>query len=130
LSYKTLMVTIFDANPYLSEGSRQALITASQLAGLHDGKVTVVVVDDEGKPGLEDTTQKLSNIHEYMAQAGCSDFNVIEKITSENHSALVGNVAEEMNADMVVIHSDSVHEHAVDANLLAEFVPCSTLLLP
>ena len=24
LSYKNLMVTIFDANPYLSEGSRQA----------------------------------------------------------------------------------------------------------
>mmetsp|Transcript_7976 Transcript_7976/g.20479 ORF Transcript_7976/g.20479 Transcript_7976/m.20479 type:complete len:103 (+) Transcript_7976:418-726(+) len=32
LSYQHLMVTLFDSNPYLAEGSRQALKTAAGLA--------------------------------------------------------------------------------------------------
>mmetsp|Transcript_16238 Transcript_16238/g.45242 ORF Transcript_16238/g.45242 Transcript_16238/m.45242 type:complete len:184 (-) Transcript_16238:256-807(-) len=183
------MVTLFDANPALSEGSRQvpesdgypycsfslssckidawcchsgwpcgssgfasrcmystvtsglhivfplscclqALKAAANLAEWSQGKVTVVVVDDKGTDQEQHTAQKLTTINSYLAEAGCSNFQVMEKLTSANHSALVGDVAEDLKADMVVLSTDNVHEHKVDANLLAEFVPCSVLLLP
>lgn len=41
-----------------------------------------------------------------------------------------GEVADEIDADLVVMSSDSVHKKVVDANLLAEFVPCPVLLVP
>jgi hypothetical protein len=41
-----------------------------------------------------------------------------------------GDVADEIRADLVVLHSEAVHAKHVDANLLAEFVPCPVLLLP
>jgi hypothetical protein len=39
-------------------------------------------------------------------------------------------VADEVNADLVILSSEAVHAKHVDANLLAEFVPCPVLLLP
>lgn len=42
----------------------------------------------------------------------------------------VGDVADEANADLLVVSSEAVHSKKVDANLLAEFVPCPLLLLP
>lgn len=41
-----------------------------------------------------------------------------------------GDVADEIAADLVVLSSEAVHSKHVDANLLAEFVPCPVLLLP
>lgn len=48
----------------------------------------------------------------------------------ESGSVLVGDVADEISADLLVISSEAVHTKQVDANLLAEFVPCPVLLLP
>lgn len=42
----------------------------------------------------------------------------------------IGEIADELSADLVVLSSDIVHKHAVDANLLAEFVSCPILLVP
>eukprot|EP00884_Botryococcus_braunii_P005233 jgi/Botrbrau1/14710/Bobra.0108s0060.1 len=39
-------------------------------------------------------------------------------------------VADEISADMLVLSSTMIHSKAIDANLLAEFVPCPVLLLP
>jgi len=130
LSYRHLMVTLFDSNPYLAEGSRQALLTAAGLAAWNNSKVTVVVVDDEGKAVEEETKMKLTTINDLLMEKGCSNFSVIEKVTTENHSALVGDVADDIEADLVLLSSDCVHENNVDANLLAEFCSCATLMVP
>jgi len=65
-----------------------------------------------------------------LVERGCTDFDVMEKITTENHSALVGDVADDIKADLVLLSTDCVHEESVNANLLAEFCPCATLLIP
>ena len=41
-----------------------------------------------------------------------------------------GDVADQSSADLVIMSSEAVHAKIVDANLLAEFVPCPMLLLP
>lgn len=43
---------------------------------------------------------------------------------------IAGDIADQSAADMVVMSSEAVHAKIVDANLLAEFVPCPMLLLP
>ena len=45
-------------------------------------------------------------------------------------SVAVGEVADSLSADLVVLSSEAVHAKRADANLLAEFVPCPVLLLP
>ena len=45
-------------------------------------------------------------------------------------SVAVGEVADSLEADLVVISSAAVHEKRADANLLAEFVPCPVLMIP
>lgn len=42
----------------------------------------------------------------------------------------VGDVADDIKADLVLLSTDCVHEESVNANLLAEFCPCATLLIP
>lgn len=41
-----------------------------------------------------------------------------------------GDVADEVGADLLIMSVEPVHAKIVDANLLAEFVPCPMLLLP
>lgn len=43
---------------------------------------------------------------------------------------VAGDVVDEINADLLVLSSDTVHDKTIDANLLAEFVSCPVLLLP
>lgn len=64
-----------------------------------------------------------------LHEAGCEDAEILEK-SMESGSVLVGDVADEIAADLVLISSEAVHTKQVDANLLAEFVPCPVLLLP
>ena len=45
-------------------------------------------------------------------------------------SVALGEVAEAVDADVLVLSSAEVHAHRLDANLLAEFVPCAVLMLP
>ena len=64
-----------------------------------------------------------------LHEAGCEKADILEK-SMESGSVLVGDVADEIEADLVLISSEAVHTKQVDANLLAEFVPCPVLLLP
>eukprot|EP00878_Enallax_costatus_P001426 GHUV01001576.1.p1 GENE.GHUV01001576.1~~GHUV01001576.1.p1 ORF type:complete len:180 (+),score=41.77 GHUV01001576.1:184-723(+) len=127
LSYDKILLTILDSNPYLSDGSRQAISTAADLARIHKSKVTVLVVDHPGTEG--DPAVKLGVINKSLHEAGCEDAEILEK-SMESGSVLVGDVADEISADLLVISSEAVHTKQVDANLLAEFVPCPVLLLP
>ncbi len=59
------------------------------------------------------------------------EFDVIERAPDSTPcSALVGDLADELGADLVLLSSEAVHNKRVDANLLAEFVSCPLLLLP
>lgn len=64
-----------------------------------------------------------------LHEAGCEAVDILEK-SMESGSVLVGDVADEIAADLVLVSSEAVHTKQVDANLLAEFVPCPVLLLP
>ncbi|KAF6264417.1 hypothetical protein COO60DRAFT_123584 [Scenedesmus sp. NREL 46B-D3] len=127
LQYDKILLTILDSNPYLSDGSRQAISTAADLAKIHNSKVTVLVVDQPGAEG--DPTVKLQVINKSLLEAGCGSVDILEK-SMESGSVLVGDVADQIAADLVLISSEAVHTKQVDANLLAEFVPCPVLLLP
>jgi len=127
LTYSHLLLTILDANPYLSDGSRQVVSAAAGLAKVHNSKVTVLVVD---QPGERVTDTRKETINWHLKQNGCQDYEVLEKEVESQSSVLVGDVADEVQADMVLLSADAVHAKQVDANLLAEFVSCPILLLP
>lgn len=127
LNYDKVLLAISDANPYLSEGSRQALATTAGLAAIHRSKVMVLVVDPPGEKSTDMRFEALSN---EMQCRGCQDFELLSRELDTKCSVVVGEVADEIDADLVVMSSDSVHKKVVDANLLAEFVPCPVLLVP
>lgn len=52
----------------------------------------------------------------------------MQNLSSQVQSA--GDVADELSADLLIMSVEPVHAKSVDANLLAEFVPCPMLLLP
>eukprot|EP00879_Flechtneria_rotunda_P032903 GHRR01036355.1.p2 GENE.GHRR01036355.1~~GHRR01036355.1.p2 ORF type:complete len:100 (-),score=22.76 GHRR01036355.1:204-503(-) len=53
-----------------------------------------------------------------LHEAGCDQVEILEK-SMESGSVLVGDVADEIAADLVVVSSEAVHTKQVDANLLA-----------
>lgn len=67
-----------------------------------------------------------------MESAGVTSVSFIERALSndDNAAAAVGDAADSVAADLLVMSSDAVHAKAVDANLLAEFVDVPVLLLP
>ncbi|KAK2991890.1 hypothetical protein RJ640_011579 [Escallonia rubra] len=62
---------------------------------------------------------------------GFQEFKLLERLGEGNKpTAIIGEIADEMNLDMVVMSMEAIHSKHVDANLLAEFIPCPVLLLP
>ncbi|KAG2423580.1 hypothetical protein HXX76_015219 [Chlamydomonas incerta] len=129
LTYNRLLLTILDANPYLSDGSRTAVATAAHMAKTYNSKVTVLVVDEPGTDNT-DPAKRIESITWHLKDRGCDNFEVVEKAITSPASVLVGDMADEISADMVVLSSEAVHAKHVDANQLAEFVSCPVLLLP
>ncbi|KAJ9535016.1 hypothetical protein QJQ45_029678 [Haematococcus lacustris] len=54
---------------------------------------------------------------------GCSNFDILQRATTQPASVLIGDVADEVGAECVVVSSQTVHSKLVDANQLAEFWP-------
>ncbi|GBF96469.1 hypothetical protein Rsub_09268 [Raphidocelis subcapitata] len=145
LSYDHLLLTILDSNPELSSSSWQAVATAADLATLHNGRVTVLVVDEqvaraEAGAGAGDQSrlqQQAAKIAQTLGKYGIK-YEILErqvvgsqaKDAEGRSSVVVGEVADEVAADLLVLHSAAVHNKTLDANLLAEFVSCPMLLLP
>ena len=50
--------------------------------------------------------------------------------SASSQTTCAGDVADEVGADLLIMSVEPVHAKSVDANLLAEFVPCPMLLLP
>lgn len=65
------------------------------------------------------------------AIGGFQEFKLLERLGEGNKpTAIIGEVADEMSMDLVIMSMEAIHSKHVDANLLAEFIPCPVLLLP
>jgi len=70
------------------------------------------------------------DIHCFCA-GGFSEFKLMERLgEGQKPTAIIGEVADEWNLDLVVLSMEAIHSKHVDGNLLAEFIPCPVLLLP
>ncbi|KAL9229604.1 hypothetical protein vseg_005054 [Gypsophila vaccaria] len=129
--FKHLLLPITDRNPYLSEGTRQAVATTAALAKKYGADITVVVIDDKPKESHPEHDTQLSSIRWHLSEGGFQEFKLLEKLAEGSKpTAVIGEVADDMSLDLVVLSMEAIHSKHVDANLLAEFIPCPVLLLP
>ncbi|KAH1206241.1 hypothetical protein GmHk_16G046754 [Glycine max] len=106
--FKHLLLPITDRNPYLSE-----------------------VIDAQQKESLPEHETQLSSIRWHLSEGGLKDYNLLERLGDGNKpTAIIGDVADDLNLDLVVISMEAIHTKHIDANLLAEFIPCPVMLLP
>ncbi|KAK9227929.1 hypothetical protein WN944_020875 [Citrus x changshan-huyou] len=150
-NFKHLLLPITDQNPYLSEGTRQSRVfhnaddraksfmtkweaaaTTAALAKKYGADITVVVIDERQKESLPEHENRLSSIRWHLSEGGFQEFRLLERLGegSSKPTAIIGDVADELNLDLVIISMEAIHSKHVDANLLAEFIPCPVLLLP
>lgn len=129
--FKHVLLPITDSNPYLTDGTRQAVATTTALAKKYGAEITVVVIDENSRDTIADHDARLSSIRWHLAQGGFEEFGLMERLgEGKKPTAVIGEVADDMNLDLVVISMESIHSKHVDGNLLAEFIPCPVLLLP
>ncbi|CAI5507787.1 unnamed protein product [Closterium sp. Naga37s-1] len=131
LAYKHLLLPIMDRNPFLNEATRQAIATATAMAKRGSADITVVVIDEDQSETKDEHNQRLESIRFHLAQGGFSDFSLLERLgEGKMPAAVVGEIADDLGLDLVVMSMEAIHHKHVDSNLLAEFVPCPVLLLP
>ncbi|KAI8541116.1 hypothetical protein RHMOL_Rhmol08G0037400 [Rhododendron molle] len=129
--FKHLLLPITDRNPYLSEGTRQAAATTAALAKKYGADITVVVIDEKQKESLPEHDSQLSSIRWHLSEGGFQEFKLLERLgEGKKPTAIIGEVADDMSLDLVVMSMEAIHSKHVDANLLVEFIPCPVLLLP
>ncbi|KAH0849969.1 hypothetical protein HID58_095906 [Brassica napus] len=130
-SIKHLLLPVIDRNPYLSEGTRQAAATTTSLANKYGADITVVVIDEEKRESSSEHETQVSNIRWHLAQGGFEEFKLLERLgEGKKATAVIGEVADELGTELVVLSMEAIHSKFIDANLLAEFIPCPVLLLP
>ncbi|KAJ6838160.1 uncharacterized protein M6B38_319775 [Iris pallida] len=130
-SVKHVLLPITDRNAYLSEGTRQAAATTSALAKKYGADITVVVIDDKPKDSNPEHDAQLSSIRWHLSEGGFKEFGLIERLgEGKKPTVIIGEVADDLNLDLVVLSMEAIHSKHVDGNLLAEFIPCPVLLLP
>ncbi|KAK3413764.1 hypothetical protein EUGRSUZ_I02316 [Eucalyptus grandis] len=67
-NFKHLLLPITDRNPYLSEGTRQAVATTAALAKKYGADITVVVIDKKQKETLPEHETQLSSIRWHLSE--------------------------------------------------------------
>ncbi|KAL1143881.1 hypothetical protein V6Z11_A11G191000 [Gossypium hirsutum] len=91
--FKHLLLPITDRNPYLSEGTRQAAATTAALAKNYGADITVV--------------------------GGFKEFKLLERLgEGSKATAIIAEVADDLNLDLVVMSMEAIRSKHVDANLL------------
>ncbi|XP_076910095.1 uncharacterized protein LOC143567595 [Bidens hawaiensis] len=129
--FRHLLLPITDRNPYLSEGTRQAAATTAALAKKYGADITVVVIDEKLKESLPEHDTQLSSIRWHLSEGGFQEFKLLERLgEGSKPTAIIGEIADDMNLDLVIMSMEAIHSKHVDANLLAEFIPCPVILLP
>ncbi|KAL0692144.1 hypothetical protein Bca4012_059324 [Brassica carinata] len=130
-SIKHLLLPVIDRNPYLSEGTRQAAATTTSLANKYGADITVVVIDEEKRESSSEHETQVSNIRWHLAEGGFEEFKLLERLgEGKKATAVIGEVADDLGTELVVMSMEAIHSKFIDANLLAEFIPCPVLLLP
>ncbi|CAH8354093.1 unnamed protein product [Eruca vesicaria subsp. sativa] len=128
---KHLLLPVIDRNPYLSEGTRQAAATTTSLANKYGADITVVVIDEEKRESSSEHETQVSNIRWHLAEGGFEEFKLLERLgEGKKATAVIGEVADDLGTELVVMSMEAIHSKFIDANLLAEFIPCPVLLLP
>uniref|UniRef100_A0ACD5XUK3 Uncharacterized protein n=1 Tax=Avena sativa TaxID=4498 RepID=A0ACD5XUK3_AVESA len=128
---KHVLLPITDRNPYLSEGTRQAAATTTSLAKKYGANITVVVIDDKPKESFPEHDTQMSSIRWHLSEGGFTEFGLMERLgEGKKPTAIIGEVADELELDLVVLSMEAIHSKHVDGNLLAEFIPCPVLMLP
>uniref|UniRef100_A0A1D1XY92 Universal stress protein Sll1654 n=1 Tax=Anthurium amnicola TaxID=1678845 RepID=A0A1D1XY92_9ARAE len=131
MNFKHVLLPITDRNPYLSEGTRQAATITTALAKKYGADITVVVIDDKPKESIPEHDAQLSSIRWHLSEGGFQEFRLMERLgEGKRPTAVIGEVADDLNLDLVVLSMEAIHSKHVDGNLLAEFIPCPVLLLP
>lgn len=132
VKYDHLLVALVDASyTSLSDGSRTALATTGFLARQNGAARVSVLFCDAETPPVEGQNARERAVGAALESAGVASVSFIERaLDDDNAAAAVGDAADSVAADLLVLSSDAVHAKAVDANLLAEFVDCPVLLLP
>ncbi|MFQ6634049.1 hypothetical protein Gotur_012186 [Gossypium turneri] len=129
--FKHLLLPITDRNPYLSEGTRQAAATTAALAKNYGADITVVLIDEKQKEELPEHGTQLSSIRWHLSQGGFKEFKLLERLgEGSKATAIIAEVADDLNLDLVVMSMEAIRSKHVDANLLVEFIPCPVLFLP
>ncbi|KAI4331374.1 hypothetical protein MLD38_029565 [Melastoma candidum] len=130
-SFKHLLLPITDRNPYLSDGTRQAVATTAALAKKYGADITVVVIDEKAKDSFPEHETQMSSIRWHLSEGGYQEFKLLERLGGGSKpTAIIGEVADDLNLDLVILSMEAIHSKHVDANLLAEFIPCPVILLP
>ncbi|XP_043708726.1 uncharacterized protein LOC122657971 [Telopea speciosissima] len=130
-NFRHVLLPITDRNPYLSEGTRQAAATIAALAKKYGADITVAVIDEKPKESLTEHDTQLTSIRWHLSEGGFQEFRLIERLGEGNKpTAIIGEVADDLNLDLVVMSMEAIHSKHIDANLLAEFIPCPVILLP
>ncbi|XP_022943871.1 uncharacterized protein LOC111448467 isoform X1 [Cucurbita moschata] len=129
--FKHLLLPITDRNPFLSEGTRQAIATTAALAKNNGADITVILIDEKQKESFPEHENQLSSIRWHLSEGGFQEYKLLERLgDGSKPTAIIGEVADDLNLDLVVLSMEAVHSKHVDANLLAEFIPCPVMLLP
>ncbi|KAL6551832.1 hypothetical protein OROGR_007986 [Orobanche gracilis] len=129
--FRQLLLPIVDRNPYLTDGTKQATTTATALAKKYGAEITVIVIDEKEKGTVTEHEAQIASIRWHLSEGGFQEFKLLERLGEGNKpTAIIGEVADEMNMDLVIMSMEAIHSKHVDANLLAEFIPCPVLLLP
>lgn len=117
-----------------------------------------LVIDEKPKESIPEHDAQLSSIRWHLSEGLCSsivlpclvamhieilffffpiisggfkEFGLMERLgEGKKPTAIIGEVADDLNLDLVVLSMEAIHSKHVDANLLAEFIPCPVLLLP
>lgn len=128
---KHVLLPITDQASYLSEGTRQAVATTTALAKKYGADITVVVIDDKPKESIPERDVQMSSLRWHLSEGGFQEFGLMERLgEGKKPTAIIGEVADDLKLDLVVLSMEAIHSKHVDGNLLAEFIPCPVLLLP
>lgn len=105
--------------------------TAAALATTNSSRLTVMFVDEAGK---KVNGQRIRLVQGELESRGLEHVEYLEEEVASGSvgkgSVAVGEVADTVEADLLVLAAEAIHERHVDGNLLAEFVSCPVLLLP
>ncbi|KAF2312447.1 hypothetical protein GH714_034703 [Hevea brasiliensis] len=86
------------------------------------------IIDENVKESFPEHETQMSSIRWHLSEGGFQEFKLLERLGEGNKpTAIIGEVADDLNLDLVIISMEAIHSKHVDANLLAEFIPCPSL---